>query len=921
MLSLRIFALPAVWLAVGLSWVSAQHVLPVAQAVQQFREQGGRFRDFELLLPASLADAAVQQLTPNAQFLTLDPGRLSDHHADLPAALTLQLPYHAETLTLDLLETSIHTPDFSVITSTSGDNAVPYATGRHYRGAVRGDGRSVAAISIFGDEIMGLIADDRHGNLVLGKLDLPDNVSRYILYPDSDLEAKQPFSCEVLEHGAAPKATHGGDHPEVSGCVRVYFESDYELFVNKGSVQATVNYLAGAFNQLATLYANEQISVALSQVFVWVTPDSYSTSSSSTAVNQFKALRKSFQGDIAHLVGIGGNNLGGIAYVDVLCVPSYAYAFSDIGTSYNSVPTYSWTVEVLTHEMGHNLGSPHTQSCSWPGGAIDNCFTTEGGCPPGPAPVNGGTIMSYCHLASYGINFNNGFGPLPGNKIRTEVSNAACLAGSCAPTGSCQAPNSLTVNNITGTGASISWSAVSGASSYNIQWRTVGAASWSSANNVSSPYTVGGLPANDEAEVRVQSVCAGGTSEYSYGVIFMTNSSGGGGSTCNTPGGMTATATSSSAANVSWSAVTGASAYQLSWKTASSSTWNAPVTVAATSYTISGLTASTAYNVRVAAVCANGTSAYASTAFTTLSSGGNNTCNAPGNLSASSGSQTSAVVTWSAVSGASYYQLSYKPSTSSSWSAALNLGGTQYTINNLTANTTYDIRMRTVCTGGKSGYVTTTVKTQPGGVSGAACATPSPIVLHSLSSTSAVISWGLVTGAMSYDMQIKNVNSSSWLTFIGIPVNKVQIINLTPSQSYQVRVRARCSDNITVTPYTAIFTINTPANIAGAIAENPASDDAAVLRMPDSGTALAEAPAAHVYPNPTTGFVIFDPPSPADNPSVEWYDLNGRRLSVPRTESDSELLQYDLTLFPPGVYLMRYVQSDGKMTVQRVVKQ
>jgi hypothetical protein len=39
--------------------------------------------------------------------------------------------------------------------------------------------------------------------------------------------------------------------------------------------------------------------------------------------------------------------------------------------------------------------------------------------------------MSYCHLTNYGINFNNGFGPLPGNKIRQKVSQANCLSG-CA---------------------------------------------------------------------------------------------------------------------------------------------------------------------------------------------------------------------------------------------------------------------------------------------------------------------------------------------------------------------------------------------------------------------------------------------------------------------------------------------------------
>ena len=138
-------------------------------------------------------------------------------------------------------------------------------------------------------------------------------------------------------------------------------------------------------------------------------------------------LNGNFNGDIAHLITRDNEGNGGLAYVDVLCNSNLAVAYSNIGSNYSNFPNYSWTVEVFTHEMGHNLGSPHTHNCSWSGGPIDNCYTPEGNCSSGPTPTNGGTIMSYCHLSSIGINFENGFGPLPGNKIRAEVSNALCL--------------------------------------------------------------------------------------------------------------------------------------------------------------------------------------------------------------------------------------------------------------------------------------------------------------------------------------------------------------------------------------------------------------------------------------------------------------------------------------------------------------
>lgn len=173
--------------------------------------------------------------------------------------------------------------------------------------------------------------------------------------------------------------------------VNVYMECDYAFYVSKGSsVTALNNYVMGLFNQVATIYANEDIAIKISGIYVWTTPDPYAAMSSSQTLNAFRTNRgTTFNGHLAHFLSTR-SPLGGIAYVNTLCSKAYAYGVSRVSGSYSEFPTYSWSVNVVAHELGHNIGSPHTHSCSWPGGALDNCYTTEGGCPRGPAPVSGG---------------------------------------------------------------------------------------------------------------------------------------------------------------------------------------------------------------------------------------------------------------------------------------------------------------------------------------------------------------------------------------------------------------------------------------------------------------------------------------------------------------------------------------------------
>jgi hypothetical protein len=64
---------------------------------------------------------------------------------------------------------------------------------------------------------------------------------------------------------------------------------------------------------------------------------------------------------------------------------------------------------------------------------------------------------------------------------------------------------------------------VSGASSYNVQYRVVGAASWTAGTSTTTSLAVSGLTASSNYEFQVQTVCASGSAAFSNSATFTTS--------------------------------------------------------------------------------------------------------------------------------------------------------------------------------------------------------------------------------------------------------------------------------------------------------------------------------------------------------------------------------------------------------------
>jgi len=859
----------------------------IANWLESYR-LSGNFPAFQLLRAAQDRSDLPLVADHLTQF-SLDAAQLAKIQKAAPTTLAFQIPQvNSIPVVLEMAQVDILSPDFKIGTlGTDAQSAVPVENGLHYRGIVQGNPLSIATLSVFSDGIVAMYTDES-GTYQVAKME--DGSEQYVLYRSEDLHEQAPHTCfndETVENVSGDIQV---DDRGV-GCktVQVYFECDFKLFQDRGNSVANVNaYVTSLFNQVAALYANENVGIAISEILVWTSTDPYaSMGSTSSVLNAFRSNKgTNFNGNLAHFLST--RNLGGgIAYVDVICLKQYAFGVSAITNTFQNVPTYSWSVEVLTHELGHNLGSWHTHSCQWPNGALDNCVSPEGGCSPGPAPSNGGTIMSYCHLTSYGINFNNGFGSVPGNHIRNKVLAASCLSQSGT------APGSLSTTNITGNTATLSWGAIAGATSYTVQYKTSSTSTWTTAGSTATTtLNLSGLLANTGYNWQVKTDC----SAFSASASFTTTNSGGGGTTCTLPTSLLTSNLTSSSAIFSWATVLGASNYTVQYKTSISGTWLTAGNTAGTSYNLSGLNAATTYNWRVKANCSDYSGQLN---FTTLSnSGGGGTCNTPVGLTSTNLTNTSAGLSWSAVQGAANYSIQYKLSSSGTWLSAGTVVATNLTITGLAASSSYNWRVKANCSVYSATASFTTLAAGNGN-----CNAPVNLTNVSVSATSAVLSWSPVGGASTYTLQLKYANSNVYYTLGTVSSTQVSLNGLQPSTNYAWRIKANCSD------YSAALPLNTPAGFQQGPASASLSDGTVTL------TAL-EKVSLQMFPNPVSRMLNLQWDGVLTDETRVWInDASGRRWL---DQVYSNVL--DVASLPAGMYVVVLVDGKEKLAVEQFIK-
>jgi len=487
----------------------------VSRQINDYHSKNIAFQPVKLFsLDHSDKNLAYQNAARDLKVLKLDKDKLSQLLAEKPEALQFSFPFEDLELVVEMVRVDIYAPEFTL--ETNKQKTATYHKGVFYRGIIKGDERSVVAFSFFEDDVIGVASALHIGNVTLGKA---KNSGDFVVYNDQKLTGVSPFICNTDELIQSEQRKISYD-PRTSksatltnNCVRIYYEICNQPFLQNGaSVQNTLNWISAVHNNINTLYYNDGVKMSLKKVFIWETADPYTGDYNDNLYN-FRINRQFFDGDLAHLVNYPSTT--SVAFLNSLCGEN-RYAYSGVNMTYNSLPTYSWIIDAMTHEMGHSLGSPHTHDCAWNGNStpIDGCGPVAGY--PGlfceevaPLPENGGTIMSYCHLLSYvGKNFAKGFGEQPSALIRQTVDGKSCLSQDC--NNMCtSASTSFSVADAASTsvGVSVSTALADGQWNYRVTTPTGDLIKDGTASG--SNFTISGLSPGTFYIVEVGTACSG----------------------------------------------------------------------------------------------------------------------------------------------------------------------------------------------------------------------------------------------------------------------------------------------------------------------------------------------------------------------------------------------------------------------------
>ena len=368
--------------------------------------------------------------------------------ANAPHLLEMTIPFEGKNYNCVFKRNFLTTSDYKLTTSKP---EIPSAKKPlFYQGIIEGQPQSWATLAYIDGHYRILVAHDK-GNIEVNHVE----GDTYAIYKSEDQKIAPEFACEYVDK--AVKDNNSSNVRLGSDCLELYIECDFQSYTDNGSsVANTEAWAMSIMNDVSTIYNTINVPLVIAEIFVWNSTDPYTDESNLTEVRDsfVSQLQNNYTGRVAQLFSTRPLS-GGLAYgIGGVCgsFPEFPGPYSiatELSTTFDPYPNFSFTINVVSHELGHVLGARHTHACVWgPNNdtQIDDCgnvyATNTGGTPEGTGcyddqnpilPMSGGTIMSFCNLAGGGIDLANGFGTEVGDFIFEKYNTASCATGgTCA---------------------------------------------------------------------------------------------------------------------------------------------------------------------------------------------------------------------------------------------------------------------------------------------------------------------------------------------------------------------------------------------------------------------------------------------------------------------------------------------------------
>lgn len=278
----------------------------------------------------------------------------------------------------------------------------------------------------------------------------------------------------------------------------------------------------------------------------------------------------------------------------------------------------------------------------------------------------------------------------------------------------CTVPDGLTVSDLTGASATLSWNAVAGATQYTLEIQdeqNIPGTFHIETNLNGNTYSVTGLQVGVLYKFKVRTLCGGDKSDWSEWKFFTaTNGGGGSGSTdCLTPTGLSVSMVGG-VATLSWDTVSGAVKYAIEIEDEQNMPGNFHLEdfTNSNTYTFAGMQSGVLYKFKVRTHCANGQSVWSNSLFFNGTNGGNGngsgngSCAIPTGLLASNLTASEALLSWNAVAGVDSYllEIELNQKNVAPWQITVIASTNSFLVTGLNANTRYKFKVRSNCTGG-----------------------------------------------------------------------------------------------------------------------------------------------------------------------------------------------------------------------------